>query len=151
MKVSIISFSKLAVLALSVTMFTHCGKSPAPSESAEGESSPATDASGSTAEVVVEKRILEEIIQGVWESTNHDLLDAQVEKIQIDFRGNGELTMIIYNQGEQQQEGHYQVTGDALSIQIIGQEEDDVSTRWDGTVLTVIDREAGQEVTFEKL
>lgn len=149
---TLISLRKLLLPGMCVAMLTQCDRNPPVVES------PPTPAELPEMELpIVEEEeetppaVLEDVIQGVWQSSNMDRLDSAPEKIQIDFRANGELTMIVYQRGQSQQEGRYEVSGNSLTLQIEGQEEDAIKTTFDGKTLTIIDVDNEDEVAFTKL
>ncbi|MDB4491629.1 hypothetical protein N9260_01265 [bacterium] len=93
---------------------------------------------------------LEEVIRGVWLAESPDSLGDSVEKVQLDFRENGEVTMIVFNPGESAPtDGVYEVSGDELRL--LFNKDEPVETTYDGTILTVIDTASEQQVDFEKL
>ena len=122
-----------------VTMLSACGEKSASVQST-------VESSGSSTEE--EKRPkLEEVIRGVWMATSPEEINA--EKIQLDFRGEGEVTMIVFNPSEgPPTNGVYEVSGDELQIQF--DKDDPVKTTYDGKTLTVIDVNNDQQVAFEK-
>ena len=124
-----------------------CGEKSTPVESnVSGGSAPKQEAVA--AEPVRPK--LEEVIRGVWLAESPESLDGAVEKIQLDFRENGEVTMIVFNPGESPPtNGVYEVSGDELKI--VFNKDEPVETKYDGKVLTVIDTQNEQQVDFEKL
>lgn len=91
---------------------------------------------------------LEEVIRGVWLAQSPEEVSAGVEKIQLDFRGDGEVTMIVFTPGEVITDGAYEVSGDDLKIQF--DKSEPVETSYDGKVLTVTDKNTDQSVRFEK-
>ena len=152
MNVSIItSLRNLLVPALSLVVLTQCGeKKPSPMETVPAET---PEAVSKPPEAKRERLPLEKIVQGIWETSDPSQLEevGSPEKIQIDFRANGEMTMIIYNKGESRSEGVYEVKGDELFLRIKGQEDDSVKTRYDGETLVVIDVASDTEMDFQKL
>lgn len=154
MKVPLIDILKLCLLlALGATALTHCREKPSPVNPDDVPEETATVLENEPESDLKEgpPPKLEDIIRGVWQSTNIEGLDPAPEKIQLDFRGNGELTMIIYKKGLDQLEGKYEVKGDELWLQIKGQESDAVKTTYEDETLTVIDVTNGDEVEFRKL
>ncbi|MFT4639022.1 MAG: hypothetical protein ACI8T1_002346 [Verrucomicrobiales bacterium] len=146
----ITSLRNLLVPALSLVVLTQCGEKPsstAPPPSATSEMAP------KESEPPKESPLLEKIVQGIWETHDPAQLEevGMPEKIQIDFRANGEMTMIVYNKGESRTEGEYQVKGDELFIRVISQEEDSIKTTYDGETLTVIDVDNDTKIGFQKL
>ena len=101
-------------------------------------------------EVEVVRPKLEEVLRGVWLAESPESLDGDVEKIQLDFRDHGVVTMIVFNPGESPPlDGSYEVSGDDLKI--VFDKNEPVETRYDGKILTVIDTESDKQVGFEKL
>ncbi|MCH1503615.1 hypothetical protein OAV21_05055 [bacterium] len=93
---------------------------------------------------------LEKVIRGVWLAESPESLDGAVEKIQLDFRAEGKVTMIVFNPGESPPtDGVYEVSGDVLKI--IFNKDEPIETNYDGQTLTVIDTANEQQVDFEKL
>ncbi len=145
---SLVSGMYVAMITLSLTQ---CDKPSAP-VSEEGRSAEvANEVSSQPVEPNAPPPILEEIIQGVWQSSKLDGLDNAPEKIQIDFRANGELTLISYNRGQLQWEGTYEVKGNELTLTMEGQEADTIQTTFDGKTLTIIDVDNDEKVEFQKL
>jgi hypothetical protein len=124
-----------------------CGdKSTSVASSGSGESAPRQEEATSDAE----RPKLEEVLRGVWLAQSPESLDGAVEKIQLDFRADGEVTMIVFNPGESPPtEGVYEVSGDDLKI--LFNKDEPVETTYDGKILTVIDTANEQQVDFEKL
>lgn len=147
--------SRLLAVSLFIVplTLTQCSKSPEPeSETEMVEETPTETPAPETSESddgAPPK--LEDVIQGVWESSNLDRTNNAPEKIQIDFRANGELTMHIFLEGQSQQEGRYEIVDGKLHLHILGQEEDTVDTKFDGETLTIIDVNSEDEVDFQKL
>ncbi len=96
-------------------------------------------------------KTLEQFIIGVWETVNApDQVSTDVERITLDFRDGGELTMVIFPDNSIQ-EGTYTVSGNDLKVVMKDQTEDAVATRYEDGVITVIDVANEQEVEFKKL
>ena len=96
-------------------------------------------------------KTLEQFIIGVWETVNApEQVSDDVERITLDFRESGELTMVIFPDNSIQ-EGTYTVSGNDLKVVMKDQTEDAVATRYEDGVITVIDVANEQEVEFKKL
>ncbi len=158
MNVSIITLLRkplvrVGSMALLTLTLTQCGEQT-PADQEENASPPnAATPGGATQTTEGPPAVvkLEDVIRGVWQSTDLERMDSAPEKIQLDFRANGEVTMIIYRRGHFQKEGKYEVVDGKLTLQITGQEGDTVDTKFDGKTLTIIDVDSGNEVDFEKL
>ena len=99
-----------------------------------------------------EGKTLEQYLVGVWQTVNApEQVNDSVERITLDFREGGELTMVIFPNNTTPQEGTYTVSGNDLKIVMKDQTEDSVATRYEDGVITVIDVNADQEVEFKKL
>lgn len=139
----------LGFVGLTVCFLAHCEKPQDPVPETDAASTPT--AAAVPQDEPVEKSRLQDIIRGVWQSSDTSDLDDPPEKIELDFRADGEVTMTIYNRGRTQQNGRYVVEGDNLQLTFEGQEEDDVQSTFDGTSLTIIDGRNDYSVPFHKL
>ena len=149
----IVSPGSLLALAVSLVMLVQCEDKPQPDPPDRQPDSEAVAGDASKPSGKPARPLLEDIITGVWESSNPEKLEqlsSAPEKIQIDFRSNGEATLIIYG-SDYQKEGEYEVKGDELKLRFHGEEEDAVKTKFDGKTLTVIEVASGDEVEFQKL